>query len=417
MDLPSLLTSFSEHLHSDAFLKMARHPDNPSAFSRRRKLPLTALVAAMISGLRKSVQAELDEFFAHLQQQAALIRHVSAQAFAQARAKLAPAALPALNDHLVALVEKAGLVPRWNGLRRIAVDGSYLRLALRASHVPRAANRDALAMGFYLADADLMLAATLHSNRDNERQALFEQLDSFGTGDLLLLDRGYPCRWLIGVLQQRGIDFCMRVDTAGDSGFAAVRAFRQSGLVDQIVTLPAPDAQEVRDFGCRSGPLTVRLVRNTTADGAVRIVMTSLSDERRFPAAVFAELYHQRWSVEESFKRLKHRLNIEHVSGLSQLAVQQDFAAKVLCDNLAALVTLAARKIHDVPLHRRTNRAYAHTALKPLLPVLLLRHASLDMLQYVVRLIASQTFKHRPGLSRPRAPRPKPHRHMSFKPC
>lgn len=417
MDLSSLLTSFSEHLHSETFLKMARHPDHPNAFSRRRKLPLTALVAAMVSGLRKSVQAELDEFFAHLQQQAALVRHVSAQAFAQARAKLAPCALPALNDHLVALTDKAGLVPRWNGLRRIAVDGSYLRLALRASHVPRAASRDALAMGFYLPDADLMLAATLHSNRDNERQALFEQLDSFGTGDLLLLDRGYPCRWLIGVLHQRSIDFCMRVDAAGAGGFAAVRAFRRSGLADQIVTLPAPEAKDVADFGCSSEPITVRLVRNTAADGTVRIVMTSLSDEQRFPAEIFRDLYHQRWSVEEAFKRLKHRLNIEHVSGLSQLAVQQDFAAKVLCDNLAAIATLVARKTHDVPPHRRTNRAYAHTALKPLLPVLLLGRGSFDLLHNVIALIASQTFKHQHGLSKPRTSSHKPHRHMSHKPC
>jgi len=417
MDPSSLFASFSEHLHSDSFLQMARHPDHPNAFSRRRKLPLTALVAAMVSGLRKSVQAELDEFFAHLQPHAALVRHVSAQAFAQARAKLAPGALPALNDHLLALVDQAGLVPRWNGLRRIAVDGSHLRLALRASHVPRAASRDTLATGFYLPDAGLMLAATLHSNRDNERQVLFEQLESFGAGDLLLLDRGYPCRWLISVLHQREIDFCMRVDTTGESGFAAVRAFRQSGLDEQVVTLPAPDAREVKDFGCPADSTKVRLVRHVTADGAVRILMTSLTDTQRFPAAIFGELYHQRWSIEEAFKRLKHRLNMEHVSGLSQLAVQQDFAAKVLYDNLAAIVTLAARKAHEVPSHRRTNRAYALTALKPLIPALLLGRASFDMLQNVITLVASQTFKHRPGQSKPRPARPKPHRHMSFKPC
>ena len=30
----------------------------------------------------------------------------------------------------------------------------------------------------------------------------------------------------------------------------------------------------------------------------------------------FADLYHQRWRIEEVFKRLKHRLNLEDVSGL-----------------------------------------------------------------------------------------------------
>ncbi|WP_436023809.1 hypothetical protein [Trinickia sp. LjRoot230] len=54
------------------------------------------LVAVMLCGLRKSIQAELDEFFGHLRQQAGLARDVSEQAFASARAKLADAALPYL---------------------------------------------------------------------------------------------------------------------------------------------------------------------------------------------------------------------------------------------------------------------------------------------------------------------------------
>ena len=417
MNLSRLCTSFADYLHSEDFLQIARHAEHPKAFSRTRKLPLPALVATLVSGLCKGVQAELDEFFAHLQQQAALIRHVSAQAFAQARAKLHVDALPALNDHLLNLIERAGGVPRWHGLRRIAVDATQLRFGLRASHVPRAASRDALALALYLPDAQLTLAAQLHSTCVGERQALFEQLDHLGPGDLLLLDRGYPCRWLVGVLQRHGIDFCMRVDTAGERGFARVQAFRKSDLAEQIVTLPPPEPQDVVDFDCPPEPATVRLIRHVCADGTCRILMTSLMDAERFPATLFAGLYHQRWSSEEGFKRLKHRLCVEHVSGLTHLAVQQDFAAKVLCDNLAALFTLAARETHAVRAHRRTNRAYARTALKPLIPALLFGCACVAMLQSVVKLIASQTFKHRPGRSRPRPDRPKPHKHMAYKTC
>ena len=38
----------------------------------------------------------------------------------------------------------------------------------------------------------------------------------------------------------------------------------------------------------------------------------------------FADLYHQRWRIEEAFKRLKHRLKLEAVSGLSQQALLID---------------------------------------------------------------------------------------------
>jgi len=310
MHLSRLCASFAEYLHSDHFLQLARHAEFPRAFARERKLPLPARVASLVSGLCRSVQAELDELFGQLQQHAALVRHVSAQAFAQARAKLHADALPALNDHLLSLIEQAGGVPRWHGLRRVAVDAIHLRFGVRASHVPRAASRDALALGLYLPDAHLMLAAQLHSTCVGERQALFEQLHRLGTGGLVLLDRGYPCRWLIGLLQRQGIDFCMRVDASGDRGFALVQAFRKSDLAEQIVTLPRPDPQDVADFDCPPESATVRLIRHVCADGTSRILMTSLMDAERFPVALFADLYHERWSIEEAFKRLKDRLNV-----------------------------------------------------------------------------------------------------------
>jgi IS4 transposase len=47
-------------------------------------------------------------------------------------------------------------------------------------------------------------------------------------------------------------------------------------------------------------------------------------------AADFAALSHQRWRIEEEFKRIKHRLALKAVSGLSWLTHQQDLAAKGL---------------------------------------------------------------------------------------
>jgi len=63
---------------------------------------------------------------------------------------------------------------------------------------------------------------------------------------------------------------------------------------------------------------------------------------------------------------------LEHVSGLSQQAVVQGVAAKVLSDNLQALTTLSARENAELTESARINRAYVHTAPKPLPPALLL---------------------------------------------
>lgn len=77
-------------------------------------------------------------------------------------------------------------------------------------------------------------------------------------------------------------------------------------------------------------------------------------------------------SATSTESRLKHRLNLEHVSGLTQQAVVQDVAAKIVCDNLQALVASTAAQDAGLPADKRVNHAYAHTALKPLLPILLL---------------------------------------------
>ena len=417
MSLPSLFGDLAQHLRSAQFLSHAVHPDHPSAFTRQRKLPLPALVALMLSGMRKSVQAELDEFFAHLGQRAQLLREVSEQAFAQARAKLSITAIPVLNDWLIGRAAFYGFVPLWQGLRLVCADASALRFGLRASHVKRAALADQILFGLFLPGCELMLAASLHSVHESERQMLFEHLDRLSRTDLLLLDRGYPARWLVAALNQRDIAFCMRVEKAGNSGFACVRDFLRSGLLEQVVTLAAADPRDVLDFECPSAPQTVRLVRHIAPNGQVRVLMTNLLDAARFPACAFGQLYHQRWRIEEAFKRLKHRLNLEHVSGLSQQAVVQDVAAKVLCDNLQALTALSAHDRADLPESARINRAYVHSALKPLLPALLLGKKVAKLLRAVLALLAKHTCVHRANLSKPRKPGPKPHRYMTQKHC
>lgn len=106
--------------------------------------------------------------------------------------------------------------------------------------------------------------------------------------------------------------------------------------------LNAPDGRDCADYECPPAPQTVRLVRHVASTDKVRVLMTNLLNAARLPATVFGNLYHRRWPIEEALKRLKHCLNLEHFTGLFQLAVLQDFAAKVVCDNLQALTGAAA---------------------------------------------------------------------------
>ena len=291
----------------------------------------------MLSGLTRSVQAELDRLFGTLADSPHTCPRVSAQAFSKARQGIAARVFNRLNLSLLDLVESHLKVPRWRGFRVVAADASKLQLFLQDATGRKV--REAIAFMLYLPGLELALDFALYSPLVGERQMLFEHLESLRTDDLLVLDRGYPAQWLVAALLQRGIAFAMRVDA---TGFAEVRRFLRSGQAEAVVTLAPPNARDAADYEVPRQPLTVRVVRVVTPNGRVHVVMTSLLDATVYPAADFADLYHARWRIEEAFKRIKHRLALEPLSGLSWLAAQQDFGAKVVCDNLNALAAYAA---------------------------------------------------------------------------
>ncbi len=368
----------------------------------------------MITGVCTSVQAALDDLFAQTNQSPVRVRACSDRAFAKARRGISWQALDDLNRQLLALASPLIDAHRWHGLRVVAGDGSRLQVSTRKGAQLTA---DHYAFALFLPGAELTLHAALGPHDASERQMLFEALDHTAQDDLLVLDRGLPGNTMFAAITQRGRHFCARVDA---SGWKCVKHFLRSGEHERIVTLNAPCARDVFDYELKAQPTPVRLIRDVTPAGSVRILMTSLLDGERYPAADFGALYHRRWRIEEAFKRIKHRLRLEAVSGLIHLALQQDFAAKILADNLHCLLSGPGipPPDHETPRKhaRQVNRTYAFGALKPILAGCLLGlesclrhlHAALDTL--------SRTHcKIQTGRSYPRPARTKPHAHSAYK--
>jgi len=342
-----VLSSLSERLQSPDFAAQARHRNHPRAFTRSRKLPLPTLVACLCGFRGGSVQSELDSFFAHIGTQLDVLRSVSDRALAKARAKLHVPALWALNAHLIRQMQLQGLLPLWNGRRLVCADATVLAPAQRACHRTRhLAAPSQRALGLYLPANEVMLHVSVGPESEGERQMLFDQLDLLQPGDVLVLDRGYPATWLVQLLHQRGIDFLIRCDST--RGWAAAQKLLRSGNQECWAYLGATHADKVATWEL-DGPaqMYVRLVRHVSSSGGIRVLATSL-DQRMATVAELADLYHGRWRIEEAFKRLKHRLGLESVSGLSQHALLVDVATKVLADNLTTLLNQAVA-LPDAP--------------------------------------------------------------------
>ncbi len=390
----------------------------PQFFTRCRALPFATVLAFLLCGVRGAVQAELDGFFALLEKRTRLLRVVTTQAFSKARHQIRADVFERINRALLELIgEQIGFV-RWRGLRLVAADASHVRLTLfdpkrRVRYI-----QEAVAFGLFLPGMELFERFTLYEPVCDERQMLVEHLDTLAADDLLLLDRGYPSAWLVALLLDRNIPFCIRCDIQ-DNGFGVVRRFMRSGHAEALVTLPAPSARDAADYECPRSAPRVRLIRQVTPHGKVRVLMTSLFDTERFPAEAFAQLYHQRWRIEEAFKRLKHRLNLEHTSGLSWLAARQDFGAKAVCDNLAALAAWCAAERHLEPDSAwRINRALAFNVLRRILPrALVTATLSARIVAEILTQIALNLQKFVPERHRPRPHRDKPHKFHAYKPA
>ena len=393
---------------------MERARLKPTAFTRKRTLSFPTVLTFLLSGIQGAVQSELDQFFANLRNRADSVRVVTGQAFAKARLKISAFVFADVNRHLMTLVEEHLSIPRWRGQRVIAADGSKVRLTLMKNEVRSIV--EGVAFGLFLPGIELFLDFALHEPLCNERQMLFEMLDPLRENDLLVLDRGFPCRWLVAALTARRIHFCIRCDSS--HGFKAVRQFMLSGQGEQTVTLPACVAIDAADYECPMTPTSVRLVRVVTPNGRVHVVMTSLLDASLYPAADFAALYHGRWRVEEAFKRIKHRLGLEHTSGLSWHAARQDFGAKAVCDNINALAAYAATDAClDPDSPYKINRALAFDKIKRQLGRWLLTAvATVRRVKPVIAELALNLQKFVPDRARPRKYQPKPHRSHAYKP-
>jgi hypothetical protein len=454
----------AEVIASDEFAQRARHPYFPNAFTRNRKLPLPTLIAALLSMRASSQQVMLDSFFGNLSAEGQLTREVSDRAFAKARERLYQPALTWLNDWVLTRADAIGLVPLWHGLRLVAGDGSVLMPAVRASHRTRTlAPDDQRLFALYLPAAELTLHASVHSASESERAMLVEALDKLGPNDVLLLDRGYPAGWLVNLLNERGIRFIMRCDN--DSGWRAVRDFMLTTDAEASVQLNTPSAQDVQDWQCGPHAPTVRLVRNISPNSQVRVLATNLPAQE-VPAHAFSDLYHERWRIEESFKRLKKRMHLEAVSGLTQQSLIIDVAAKVLADNIASLMCAAAAEddahmdeaptidnfldpsppqdtgldplpqqdVVTIPTvnspsgktneptnrpspYRKCNRTYAANLLQRLLPKVLLAVGDvLAAITNALDLLARTTQRFIPGRSQPRPKHHvKPHPKLAYK--
>ncbi len=243
----------------------------------------------------------------------------------------------------------------------------------------------------------------------SESQQLWQLVDGFEAGELLIADRAYCSYFLLAMLQQRGIDFVVREhkQRKNDSPRNV-----ELGPCERLITWNRPVCPAWMDaatYRRMPATLTLREVR----DGN-RLLVTSLCHAQQVPASEIGWLYTQRWHIELDFRAIKCVMQMDILRCRTPDMVRKEIAAHLLGYNLiravmgeaAAPQALKLRQLSFASARRAVVRY--HETLRHL-PTRLHRAAARFVL---LQSIARCRIPDRPGRIEPRAikrrPKPRP---------
>jgi len=355
----NLIEFIKNIIFSKTFLENNR--TSPKDFSRKRKLSFPILILFLINFRKGSYQDELDGFFKAVNHEDNFIRFVTDAAICKARHKVKFESFIELNRSTTIFFYKNSPHQTWNGLNLFAVDGSTAKLPKEdviSEHFgglnPDTGDPVPMARISQMFDVQnkVTIDAVIAPLTIGERDLAIQHILNLTSNDLLLLDRGYPAFWFFKLICSQKSNFCARMpyDT-----WKITKKFFYSGKYDQIATFsPSPVAiAKCKELGLDISPLKLRMIRVDLENGTTEILITNLLDEKKYPFDIFGDLYFLRWPVEEDYKCMKRRIEIERFSGKSVLSVFQDFHAKVFAKNLTSILAYTVKDEIDQRYKKR----------------------------------------------------------------
>lgn len=388
-------------------------------FSRVRRLSLEITLALLLNmvrpGVRVGYQKVIDRFFSETDlafSQGRCVKPPDKAAFQRARQKIPGKVCQILFAEAVNYAQSLASQHdqlTWNGFRVYAIDGTKKTLPASDElsdffEAPRHAHFPQMSTGVLF---DVLAKLPLNYLRapfnTPERDMALELLKELGTGDLLLLDRGFPGYRLFHAILSQGADFL--VPLPKDGLFLAVQAFLTRGKRDGKITI-FPPKHVLREHPNETfPPLTLRVVKVAlpgTASDAVFI--TTLLDSKKYPRTALRNLYHHRWAEEEFFKTIKEHLQAEEFRGKSVQFIDQELLSTYLYYVLTRILMLEAARQHDLPVANLETKA-ALVAVARYLDRLWLAE-TLDQCQGLLTRclveISWRTYHPRPGRKFPR---------------
>ena len=241
-----------------------------------------------------------------------------------------------------------------------------------------------------------------------ETALLWNLLENFKPGDVMIADRLYTSYFMIARLEQLGVDVVMRQHQYRHTDF---RRGRRLGPRDHVVVWDRPLRPPWMDEACYAGMPATLTMREVRAGGWT--LVTTLVDPKTLSKRQLVDLYHSRWHVELDFRSIKDVMQMDVLRCRPAQMVRKEVAVHLLAYNLIRTVTAQAAQLARVLPRRisfkatmQTLNAFFHK-LRECAP-----RSLPDLHATVLKAIARLLLPLRPNRCEPRAVkrRPKPHR-------
>lgn len=385
----------------------------PTDFTRKRSFTFKSLSLFIISSLQSSIQRELDRFFRSYNGKEVNEQFATQSAFSQARLKINPDAFVELNNDCVDHFYSNYSIKKWKGFRLIAIDGSQAILPKTRQTIDEFGEYTSNRMNKTIVLARISKAydvlnkvsidAKLVNLEIGEHALANQHLEFCSNGDLILLDRGYPSFDLFKNIRATGSHFCARVAVANWNIAKQLVESGEKEIIAEII--PGNDLKrKYKNQNIEVEPVKCRFVCVTLSSGEKEVLITSLLDNELYKHSIFKKLYQLRWDIEESFKKDKHRLQLENFSGKTIVAIYQDFYANILIGNITSILSFSL----DNQIYRKTNKTkYKYqinittslAKVKEVLAVLFTKSDIIRVLGKLIQLFLSNILPIRPNRS------------------
>ena len=241
---------------------------------------------------------------------------------------------------------------RWRGLGLYGVDGSTLRVADSQENRDHfgghdsgrhQGGRDERQSGYPLMRLVVLMALRSHliaasvfgPYATDERTYAASLWGTLPDHSLVLVDRNYLQANVLVPLMTSGVERHWITRAKSNTQF---RLIRRLGRGDELVEFEV--SSEARQKS-RSLPthFDARAIRYQRKGYRPQLLLTSLIDEKKYPAEEIRALYHERWEIELGFGELKTDMleRLETIRSKSPAAVEQEMWGLLIAYNLVRL--------------------------------------------------------------------------------